>query len=341
MYKSIFFLLTLCLFSCEEQAQNSPISKVQIQTIFEDSISIRAIEIVEDKLKFAGSRGIFGEIDLETHRIQKNVQLHDSIVPEYRAIASNSKGFFMLSVANPALLYRTDANGKTDLVYTEKGQGVFYDSMTFFDDKNGIAVGDNVNGCFSIIMSSDGGENWGKLDCDLLPDEIEGEGAFAASNTNIEVKGNSIWIATTKRIIFSPDAGKTWTTQDYKVSTEDEAAGVYSIDFYDENHGIAYGGDYTKADRNTNNIARTQNGGKSWEIVKADSLPGYRSCVQYLPNSKGKELIAIGFKGIDYSKDGGESWMHLSDESFYTIRFVNEKEAYAAGANRIAKLVFL
>ncbi len=321
--------------------KDSPITKVQIETIFNDSISIRAIEIVKNKLRFAGSKGTFGELDLQTHRVQANIQMYDSLAPEFRAIASNKSGFFMLSVASPALLYRIDSQGKTDLVYNETGEGVFYDSMTFIDEQNGIAVGDNVNGCFSIIMSSDGGVNWTKIACELLPEEIEGEGAFAASNTNIEVKGSSIWIATTKRILYSPDLGKTWTTQNYKVSTTGEAAGVYTIDFYDENQGIAFGGDYTKPERNIKNISTTKDGGKTWELVENDSLPGYRSCVQYVPNSNGKKIVAIGFKGIDFSNDGGKSWKHLSDEAFYTIRFVNEKEAYAAGANRIAKLVFM
>ena len=68
--------------------------------------------------------------------------------------------------------------------------------------------------------------------------------------------------------------------------------------------------------------------------------PGYRSCVQYIPNSNGKELVAIGFKGIDYSNDSGDSWTHLSDEGFYTIRFLNDSVAYAAGNGRISKLTF-
>ncbi len=318
----------------------NPISEVQIEAVFEDSISIRAIEIVENTLRFAGSKGTFGEINMETLEVQTHIQMYDSIAPEFRAIASNETGFFMLSVASPALLYRTDAQGKTDLVYKEEGEGVFYDAMRFFDETHGIAVGDNVNGCFSIIMTSDSGAHWTKITCEELPEEIEGEGAFAASNTNIEVKGNSIWIATTKRILYSPDLGKTWTTQDYKVSTTGEAAGVYSIDFYDAHRGIAFGGDYTQPDKNTNHISTTQNAGKTWEIVATDSLPSYRSCVQYLPNNNGQKLVAIGFKGIDYSNDGGINWTHLSDESFYTIRFVNENEAYAAGANRIAKLTF-
>jgi hypothetical protein len=59
-----------------------------------------------------------------------------------------------------------------------------------------------------------------------------------------------------------------------------------------------------------------------------------------VPNSGGEELVAIGFKGIDYSNNSGDSWTHLSDEGFYTIRFANDSIAYAAGNGRISKLTF-
>jgi hypothetical protein len=51
-------------------------------------------------------------------------------------------------------------------------------------------------------------------------------------------------------------------------------------------------------------------------------------------------LVAVGFTGISYSKDTGKSWNNLSSDGFYTIRFVNDSTAYAAGKNRIAKLKF-
>jgi len=62
--------------------------------------------------------------------------------------------------------------------------------------------------------------------------------------------------------------------------------------------------------------------------------------VQFIPNSEGTELVAVGFKGIDYSMDSGRSWTHLSDEGFYTIRFVNDTVAYAGGKGRLSKLTF-
>lgn len=68
--------------------------------------------------------------------------------------------------------------------------------------------------------------------------------------------------------------------------------------------------------------------------------PGYKSCVQFVPNSDGQELVALGFTGVSYSHNQGQSWKKLSDEAFYTLRFQNDSIAFAAGKNRIAKLVF-
>jgi hypothetical protein len=62
--------------------------------------------------------------------------------------------------------------------------------------------------------------------------------------------------------------------------------------------------------------------------------------VQYVPNSKAEALVAVGFKGIDYSNDAGDTWIHLSDEPYYTIRFIDETTAYAAGKGRISKITF-
>ena len=121
---------------------------------------------------------------------------------------------------------------------------------------------------------------------------------------------------------------------------EESTKGIYSIDFYNKKNGFAIGGDYTKPLDNISNKIITNDGGKTWKTVADNQNPGYRSCVQYFPNSKGKSLVAIGFNGIDVSNDRGHSWKHISDESFYTIRFLNKCTAYAAGKGKISKLHF-
>lgn len=332
--------ILVLLFSCIETENKLPFSSVEIEPIYTDSLSIRAIDIVGNTLRYAANKGTFGNIDLITGKVMEGVEKYHTSIPEFRAVAHTSTDFFMLSVGSPALLYKTGEGGKLDLVYMEEGEGVFYDAMTFWNNQEGIAVGDTVNGCFSIIITRDGGNTWNKLSCNALPEGIEGEGAFAASNTNIKTIGDKTWIATTKRILFSSDKGKTWEAIETPILNKDETQGIYSIDFYDANLGIAIGGDYTDPDRNTENKAITKDGGKTWELIANGQNPQYKSCVQFVPNSKGKEIIALGFTGISYSSDVGTTWKELSDESFYTLRFLNDSIAYAAGKNRISKLTF-
>jgi photosystem II stability/assembly factor-like uncharacterized protein len=78
----------------------------------------------------------------------------------------------------------------------------------------------------------------------------------------------------------------------------------------------------------------------AWKSIADNKNPGYRSCVQYIPNSNGEKLLAVGFEGIDYSSDGGSNWKNLSKEGYYTVRFLNDTVAYAAGKGKISQLVF-
>lgn len=328
------------LISCSEAEKKEPFTSVSIENLYQDSISIRAIELMGNSLAFAGSKGQFGTVDLTSGKVRANIEKYHTSIPEFRAVAHTSTDFFMLSVANPALLYKTGSNGRMELVYMEEDENVFYDAMTFWNDLEGIAVGDSMNGCLSVIITRDGGNTWKKLPCSRLPEGIEGEGAFAASNSNIEVINDETWIATTKRIFYSSDRGKTWDTYSTPIQIDEPTQGIYSLDFYDEDLGVAIGGDYTKPDNNKDNKAFTRDGGKTWTLIAKGKDPGYKSCVQFVPNSEGKEIVALGFTGISYSSDMGNSWKQLSDEPFYTLRFRNDSIAYAAGKNRISRLTF-
>jgi hypothetical protein len=46
----------------------------------------------------------------------------------------------------------------------------------------------------------------------------------------------------------------------------------------------------------------------------------------------------VGFEGIDYSLDAGDTWAPLSEEGYYTLRFLNDSVAFAAGKGKISKL---
>lgn len=340
MRKFSILPILMLFFSCIATEQRAPFISVAIENIYEDSLSIRAIDIVGNTLRYAANKGTFGNIDLRSGKVMEGIEKYHTSIPEFRAITHNATDFFMLSIGTPALLYKTGDGGNMELVYMEEGDGVFYDAMDFWNDNEGIAIGDTVNGCFSIIITRDGGNTWKKLPCDQLPEGIAGEGAFAASNSNIKTVGDNAWIATTKRLLFSPDKGTTWEAFETPILHQEETQGMYSIDFWNEYLGIAIGGDYTKPEGNIANKAITSDGGKTWQLIADGQDPVYKSCVQFVPNSSGKEIVALGFTGISYSSDIGKTWSTLSDESFYTIRFLNDSVAYAAGKNRISKLTF-
>jgi len=177
--KVIYYLLILGFIGCgskEKKEERSPFSQVEIENILEDSVSVRAIEVMGNNLAFASNRGWFGFYNDATGELKVNLQEQDSLVPEFRAVASTENDFFMLSVGNPALLYKTGDTGKMELVYREDNEKVFYDAMTFWNDNEGIAMGDPIISihdhgagghlnCLSELVEDTGGN----IDLDKLP----------------------------------------------------------------------------------------------------------------------------------------------------------------------------
>lgn len=348
-------LVVILLFSCKPEKNETvtttkthtprTISTVNIKSFKQDSISIRAIHAINDStLYFAGSNGYFGYTkDNGKTWHKQQIRYQDSIIPSFRSIAFNGKDFFVLSVATPALLYKI-TNKTVELVYQETHEKVFYDSMHFFDDNlHGIAVGDPTATCPSVILTNDGGKTWTKLACDKLPSFEDGEAFFAASNTNIKTIGSTVWMASggkKSRILKSTDYGNTWQIFDTPIVQGDGPQGMYTIDFADKNNGIALGGNYAKPLDNCANKAITKDGGNTWQLIADNVTPNYRSCVQYVPNTTGQEIFAVGKTGVAFSNDGGKTWTQVSDDSYYSIQFVDKHTAWLSGHKKIGKLVF-
>ena len=346
---SLLIIVAFISFSCKKEYQPRLLKNVIITEFKQDSTSIRAIyPINKTSLYYAGSNGKIGFTKSNGEKWGENsfikIKDNDTLIPNFRSIAYNGTAVFALSIGNPALLYKLNNTSKTtNLVYTETHEKVFYDSMKFFpDNKHGIAVGDPTENCASIILTSDGGNTWSKLSCENLPLFEEGEAFFAASNTNIKIVNNTVWIAsggTKARILKSTDFGKTWQIYNTPIIQGDGPQGIYSIDFYDELNGIAIGGNYAKPNDNCANKAITSDGGKTWTLVADNQNPNYKSCVQYVPNTNGKEVFAVGKTGVSFSNDGGHTWTEVSTDSYYAIQFVDKNIAWLSGHQKIGKLV--
>lgn len=320
-------------------------TSVQIDTLFQDKISIRAISIDKNKVWYGADNSRFGYYDLDKKEKFEEHIYRDTLKLEFRSIAQNSQNIFLLSVGNPALLYQVSKKThKVKLVYKEIHPKIFYDSMQFWNDKEGIAIGDPTEDTFSIIVTRDGGENWTKLLSDKLPTNTKGEAAFAASNTNIVINGNDTWLVSggkKARVFYSADKGITWKVVETPIVQGKAMAGIFTADFYDSKHGFIAGGDYDFPAQKTNNKAFTVDGGKTWSLIGQEMGFGYASCVQYVPGGNGKEIICVGSEGIQYSQNGGENWTQLStDSKLFTIRFVNRNTAIAAGYNKVIRIRF-
>jgi photosystem II stability/assembly factor-like uncharacterized protein len=255
---------------------------------------------------------------------------------------------YLLSIGNgtKSRIYKTRDGGKTwDLQFLNEDPKAFYDAFAFWDERNGIAVGDPVDGRFTVLRTSDGGAHWIPLRDPAMPPALDGEGVFAASGTTITVQGAAnVWFATgattAARVFRSTDKGGTWTVSATPM-TAGPSAGIFSIAFRDGDNGIIVGGDYRKVEEAKDNIARTSDGGRTWQLVADSGIGGFRSCVAYIPGGRGRLLLATGPAGTDYSTDGGVHWMRYDAVGFHVLSFARSGAgAWGAGAGgRIARFV--
>lgn len=317
--------------------------KIEIDTLFKDEISIRSLNIEGNKIWFVADKNRYGFFDLKKReKVVRKVE-KDNLEFEFRSSAITPKHFFALSIASPALLFKIDKkNLSAELAYENSNEKIFYDSLQFWNSKEGIALGDPIDDYFSIIITRDGGQTWQPLPKEVFYKNFDDEGAFAASNTNIVIKGDDTWIVSggkKARIFYSPDKGKSWTVNDTPILQGLQMTGIFTAAFYNESIGCIAGGNYELPNQNFGNKAITRDGGKTWQLLAENSGPGYISCVQFIPNSNGKGLLTVGLTGVYFSGDGGNSWKLLStDSSLFTLRFIDASTAIAAGKNKMIRI---
>ncbi|MEN8124024.1 MAG: oxidoreductase [Bacteroidota bacterium] len=307
-------------------------------------ISVRAIEVVNDTtVWFAGSNGKFGRIINEMIQIDSVEKINNKPL-HFRSIAYNGQDIFILSIENPAVLYKIELSNKKIEpfeVYRESHAKVFYDSMIFFDKFNGIAMGDPTEDCLSVIITKDGGNTWQKLSCESLPKIVEGEAAFAASNTNLTTFKNNAWMVTggvKARVFYSNNKGKNWKVYNTPIVQGKSMTGIFTVDFFDDKTGIIMGGNWEEKSNFNATKAITNDSGKTWKLIANNQAPGYISCAQYIPNSGGKKIIAVSTEGIYVSNNNGNSWKKISNKKYYSIKFIDKNTAWLSGNKIISKL---
>jgi photosystem II stability/assembly factor-like uncharacterized protein len=228
-------------------------------------------------------------------------------------------------------IYKTTDSGKSWMMqFKSADPGAFLDAIAFWDEKNGIALGDPVKGRFQLIVTADGGARWQLLAVKTLPPALPGEGAFAASGTCLVARGEKdVWFATggarSARVFRSRDRGQIWEARATPILAGAASAGIFSIAFRDKDHGMIVGGDYRKPNAAGATAAITADGGKTWRLLEK-RLP-FRSALAWAKD----RWVAVGTSGSDASLDDGATWKPLDRENYNSVGFSAGGAGWAVG----------
>lgn len=326
------FTLVLIIGSCTPK-------KVRVTPYtFSYESSMRGLFNVDYNVSWAS--GTNGYTFISINNEWKGIQDTSLSSLDFRDIHSFSdKEAIIMSSGDGCKMYKTSDGAESwNLVYENNSEGIFFDGMGFWNDKNGIAFSDPIDNQLFIITTNDAGDSWQKLVSVNLPNTLKGEAGFAASGTGIVCVGDSsVYIGTgggeASRVFTSHNRGKSWKAIETPMMNG-EASGIYSMTFMDELNGVAVGGNYLDSANTKGNCVITSDGGLTWELPKTPPT-GYRSGVAH--NGKGV-LIATGRNGIDVSYDKGDNWKHISDGAYYSV-VLNGNSGWLSGRDKMAKII--
>jgi len=271
----------------------------------------------------------------------------DAAALDFRDVdAVSDSTAYLLSIGKGAasrIFKTTDAGAHWQTQFTNEDPGAFYDAMTFWDARRGLAISDSVNGSFVILTTRDGGATWTRVPAGGLPPALPNEGAFAGSGTNIAVAaGGHAWIGTgaaaRSRVLRTADGGSTWAIAETPLNAS-ESAGIFSVAFRNPREGMTVGGDY-RQERSAENVAAfSSDGGVTWKAIRG--LGGFRSAVAPVPGTP-RSWVAVGPTGADLSPDNGQSWVPIPGEGYHAFAFAPRGHAgWGVGeGGRIAKLTW-
>jgi photosystem II stability/assembly factor-like uncharacterized protein len=254
----------------------------------------------------------------------------DSEALDFRDIqAFDDHTAYVLSIGPGELsrISKTLDGGSTwTLQHVNRDPKGFLDAIAFWDVDHGLALGDPVDGRYAILATDDGGKTWSKIPDAGMPAALAGEGAFAASGTCLVVEGTSnAWFGTgggaKARVFRSTDRGRTWAVSDTPIRSGNPSSGVFGLAFRDPSNGLVVGGDYKLEQDPAGNIAATSDGGRTWTPLEGNRPAGFRSAVAFSPGRQGREVIAVGPSGADFSDDGGMTWKPMGTTGFHAFGF--------------------
>ncbi|MBU6343061.1 MAG: T9SS type A sorting domain-containing protein, partial [Bacteroidetes bacterium] len=229
---------------------------------------------------------------------------------------------------NNAKVIKTIDHGQTwtDVTPPVSPNSSFIDLVQFYDNDNGVVIGDPLADEFQVYQTMDGGNSWSVLADFLVPDAQIGE-----FTTGEGVFENHIWFSTNfGRVYHSNNRGQSWEVFQSVLSYLED------MSFSDTLNGIALYG-FTSLDFSTSPIIITADGGHTWKQLDITPLGPktgiFGAC--YIPNSSyimlttAKNSLLTGVFETWISPDRGETWQQISSgENIYTIHFLDAETGW-------------
>lgn len=326
-FKTTFAAITLLFSLLESQAQ-------QFVPLVENILSsFRGLSTVgKNTVWVSGSNGTVGYTkDQGKSWIWVNPVGYEKY--DFRDIhAFSNKEAVIINAGSPAVVLRTNDAGKTwHLVYENNHPEIFLDDLAFVG-KEGFILGDPLDGFFQLLKTSNKGKTWKDVSSDYFLLADSGEAAFAASGSSMKMFKDRLYIGTggTYASFFNYyPKGLKIDKYDVPIWSGSSSTGIFAIDFYDLQKGIAVGGNYLDDKNNQNNVLLTTDAGVSWTKPNAP-VNGYRSDVLFITENV---VLATGTSGTDISYDAGYNWKNISSLSFNTIgKSADNKVIYLTGS---------
>lgn len=241
-----------------------------------------------------------------------------------------------------ARIYRTTNGGQSwTLSYRTQQPGVFFDGLSFWNARQGMAFSDPVAGRYFLIRTDDGGKTWQPLPATQSPSVHSGEAAFAASGSSIVTQGTkNVWIGSGGvgggRVFRSTDGGQSWAVSETGLPA-DSSSGTFGLHFFTAKDGIAVGGDHKNVTKPGPNVALTSDGGKTWSLATPAASPGLKEAAWRLPNG---HWLLVGPSGTSLSTDAGKTWQALDQEPFHALVCAGNTCWAVGGKGRVARRTF-
>ena len=239
-------------------------------------------------------------------------------------------GWAMIAASSPthawATFYNTAINpkGQGQIWHTvdgganwiQQGAGVLFSTpdesfpnvIHFWNDTDGVVIGDPIFGDYEIYTTTDGGATWDAVPSGDIPDpDVIGVDSETGYTTHIQVVGDTVWFDTNHgRVYRSVDRGYHWTVAPTNLVIP--IPGTIDISFNNGSNGIAR---YFNVSNNTSDVVETSDGGITWSSTFTPVGAMFGADVQSVPGTS-KMLVSTGssqsFSGSSYSLDGGHNW---------------------------------